>query len=224
MDDDVRVLQNYFEKVLELFDKNPEVVNLGGYVINQKSTSGNMFLRKLALLDGKKSGVILKSGFATLPNPRCSATKTKWIPGLSQNVRMSVFRKYLFDGRIRMYGEDLEFCLRIAEIGDILCSNELPVRHLAATEERDGIRNTESFTDGFRWSLAQKKQSGVTKRAVIYSTAVLTIAEFFVSLIRLESLHLNKAMGHIDFFSRLIRGKEVQQKVEHAGSGPEISR
>lgn len=224
LDDDVRVLPNYFEKINEIFDQNPTAIHLGGVANQQISLKCNSFFRRISLLDSKKSGVILKSGFATLPIPKDSATRTVWNPGGAQSIKMSVFRNVLFDGKIRMYGEDVDFCLRIASLGDLYCSIELPVRHLAASEDKDLVRNSESYTDGFRWTLAMKKQGGVSKSAIIYSTAILMTAEFLLSVIRLETLHLNKALGHFDFFYRLIRGKEVQQKVEHAGSGPSTSQ
>ena len=47
-----------------------------------------------------------------VPFPNKKIMQTQWIPGGMQNVRFEVFKNELFDGKIRMYGEDVEFYSR----------------------------------------------------------------------------------------------------------------
>ena len=220
LDDDVRVSSNYFEKVRELFSENATAVNIGGYFKDSIPNGKRSLFRRMALTSSSKNGIVLSSGFATLPIPTSKATETKWIPGGAQNIKMGLFHHLLFDGRIRMYGEDLEFCLRASQYGKILCSDELLVTHLAADEAKDDFRSIESFTDGFRWSLAVGKQSNVTKPAVIYSTVLLVFAETFLAIAKIDRGYLGKVCGHFDFFRNVIFNREYQQKVDHDGSGP----
>ena len=220
LDDDVRVSSNYFEIVDELFSANPTAACVGGFVKGKPDFNQGSFFRRAALLGSKREGAILRSGFATIPKPLYRITESEWLPGLTQNIRMFVFTHQIFDGKIRMYGEDIEFYSRIAPLGRILCSDQLPVKHLSAPQGRDEARDVQCFTDGFRWSMAIKGQGGVTKLAVIYSTVLLVFAEVFLTLTRFDGSHFGKVCGHIDFFRNVILNNEHQQKVDHVGSGP----
>ena len=220
LDDDVRVLSDYFEKVSLLFDGNPGAISIGGYVDEKPKVNSKSLIRRLALLGSRNSGVILKSGFAMAPFPSNKQMETQWIPGGMQNIRIEAFKHELFDGRIRMYGEDVEFYSRIFKYGKILCSNLLPVKHLEAVEEKDNLRTVLCFTDGFRWTLASTKRFGVKKYAVLLSTVYLILADLILWIVNSNSGNKESLLGHIDFLSNLIRRAEVQQFVEHIGSGP----
>ena len=220
LDDDVRVLSDYFEKVSLLFDGNPGAISIGGYVDEKPKVNSKSLIRRLALLGSRNSGVILKSGFAMAPFPNNKQMETQWIPGGMQNIRIEAFKHELFDGRIRMYGEDVEFYSRLFKYGKILCSNLLPVKHLEAVEEKDNLRTVQCFTDGFRWTLASTKRFGVKKYAVLLSTVYLILADLILWIVNSNSGNKESLLGHIDFLSNLIRRAEVQQFVEHIGSGP----
>jgi GT2 family glycosyltransferase len=220
LDDDVRVLPDYFEKVSQLFGENPGAISIGGYVDEKPKVNNKSLIRRLALLGSRNTGVILKSGFAMVPSPTSEVMETQWIPGGMQNIRLEVFKQELFNGRIRMYGEDVEFYSRIFKYGKLLCSNQLPVKHLEAVEEKDNLRNVQCFTDGFRWTMASTKRFGVKKHAVLFSTVYLIFADFILWIVNSNSGNKESLLGHIDFMSNLIRRAEVQQFVEHIGSGP----
>ncbi len=220
LDDDVRVKSDYFQIVSELFDQNPLAIAIGGFVDEVSKVSSKTLFRRLALLGSKNSGVILKSGFAMVPSPNKKIMQTQWIPGGMQNVRFEVFKNEMFDGKIRMYGEDVEFYSRIFKYGKILCSNLLPVKHLEAVEEKDNLRTVQCFTDGFRWTMASTKRFGVKKYAVLLSTLYLILADLILWIVNSNSGNKESMLGHFDFLSNLIRRAEVQQFVEHIGSGP----
>ena len=222
LDDDVRVLSDYFEAVSQLFDGNPKAICIGGYVDGEKKVNSKSLARRLALLGSRSTGVILRSGFAIPPYPTSEVMETQWIPGGMQNIRFEVFKQELFSGRIRMYGEDVEFYSRICKYGKILCSNQLPVKHLEAVEEKDNLRTVQCYTDGFRWTMASNKRGGVKKYAVLLSTTWLTLADLSLWVVKSDSGHKQCLLGHIDFVSKLIRRAELQQYVDHIGSGPNL--
>jgi len=222
LDDDVRVLPQYLETVSQLFDENPGAICIGGYVDGETKVKNKTLVRRLAFLGSRNSGVILRSGFGMVPLPTSKVMETQWVPGFAQNIRIEVFRHELFDGRIRMYGEDVEFHLRISKYGKILCSDHLPLKHLEAVEEKDDLRTLQCFHDGFRWTLASNKRGGVKKYAVLLSTASMFFADLFLWIFNSDSGHKQSLLGHIDFVSKLIRRAEVQQLVDHIGSGPNL--
>ena len=220
LDDDVAIRRDYFKQVSELFDENPNAICVGGYLEDHPKKGVASLFRRMMMLESKDSGKILKSGLTTPPIPSVRAMRTQWVQGGMQNYRMHVFRHQLFDGRVRMYGEDVEFQLRINKYGEFLCSNALPVRHLKASSEKEGVRSEQSFTDGFRWSLAQKQLVGVTRRAVISSTIIISILEALLFIICFDRTRLQRLLGHLDFLYKVIFRIDPQQYVSHEGSGP----
>lgn len=222
LDDDIKVCPDYFEVVSQLFNKYQEAISIGGYCAEEAKVNNKSLVRRLTLMGSRKTGVILKSGFAIPPLPTIDVMETQWVQGGSQNVRFEIFESELFNGSIRMYGEDVEFYSRISKYGKILCSSQLGVKHLAALEEKDNLRSVEGYTDGFRWTMALNNRSGVKKYAVLLSTAYLIIAELFLWSFSFQKTHKQRLLGHIDFIYRLARNAQVQQFVYHAGSSQSL--
>ena len=220
LDDDIKVRPDYFEVVSQLFNEYQAAISIGGYCAGEAKVNNKSLVRRLTLIGSRKTGVILKSGFAIPPLPTIDVMETQWIQGGSQNIRFEMFESEVFNGRIRMYGEDVEFYSRISKYGKILCSKQLAVKHLEAAEDKDNLRSVQGYSDGFRWTLALNKRSGVRKSAVLLSTSYLIIAELFIWCASFQERHKQILLGHLDFVVRVIRRAQVQQFVDHAGSGP----
>lgn len=220
LDDDVRVLPDYFETVSQLFNKYQAAISIGGYCAGEAEVNNQSLARRLSLIGSRETGVILKSGFAIPPLPNSEVMETQWIQGGAQNIRFEIFENEIFNGQIRMYGEDVEFYSRIFKYGKILCSNQLPVKHLQAKEERENLRSVWGYSDGFRWTMALNNRSGVKRYAVLLSTTYLIIAELFFWCCSFQETNKQRLNGHIDFILRLVRNAQVQQFVNHVGSGP----
>ena len=222
LDDDVRVSPNYFETVSQLFNKYQAAIGIGGYCSGEAKVNSKSLMRRLSLIGSRETGVILKSGFAIPPLPTIEVMETQWIQGGAQNLRFEIFESEKFNGQIRMYGEDVEFYSRTSTYGKILCSNQLPVKHLEAIEEKENLRSVESYSDGFRWTMALNNRAGVKKYAVLLTTAYLIIAELFLWCFSFQETHKQRLLGHIDFILRLAQNAQVQQYVKHAGSGQSL--
>lgn len=220
LDDDVRVLPDYFETVSQLFNKYQAAISIGGYYAGEAEVNNESLARRLSLFGSRETGVILKSGFAIPPLPNSEVMETQWIQGGAQNIRFEIFENEIFNGQIRMYGEDVEFYSRIFKYGKILCSNQLPVKHLQAKEEKENLRSVSGYSDGFRWTMALNNRSGVKRYAVLLSTIYLIIAELFFWCCSFQETNKQRLNGHIDFILRLVRNAQVQQFVNHVGSGP----
>jgi glycosyltransferase involved in cell wall biosynthesis len=219
LDDDVRVSPDYFENVSYLFNKYDEANSIGGYWIGGAAVNSSSLIRRLTLLGSKYYGVVLKSGIAIAPNPTHEIVETQWVPGAMQNIRMRIFSHALFNGKIRMYGEDVEFYSRISKYGKVFCSDRLPVKHLEAIEERDDLRKVVCFTDGFRWTMALNRLSGVRKYAVLLSTFILMFADFTLWIVQRREQNRQSMFGHKDFIQNILSGSEVQQFVDHRRFG-----
>ena len=220
LDDDVIIPNNYFRKVVDIFSEVPEAICVGGYVPKSSITNNASFARRSLQLGSLNSGVVLKSGIAIPCNPSSRISICDWVPGGMQNISKIVFKHELFDGRVRMYGEDLEFQLRIRKYGLILCSIDLPILHLEASISKEDLRSAYAYTDGFRWTLAIRCVGGVQKSAVLFSTFALTIGELILWILHRNDSNKLSFLGHVDFIKRLILKRQVQQLVDHVGSGP----
>lgn len=211
LDDDVEVSETYFSNLLDLFDEYPKVIGIGGIDQNSPKSVGKSLLVRAAMVASHKFGVVLSSGFATLPDSSKRAVRTEWFPGFAMAFRRTVLESHRFDDQLAFYGEDLEFQLRIRRIGELMVSNCLQVRHKAAPTSRDSIRDKWSYSDGFRWALSRRLDNHVSSTAVLYSTACLLTIECLRYLLTWRHEYKLAFLGHVDFLSRLIRGEEVQK-------------
>jgi len=214
LDDDIIVEDNYFFEVERLFSQYDQVIAIGGY-----DASRSLQLPKRCYvvfgLSSYENGVVLSSGLTTTPRPVQILENCQWIPGGMQNIRTRILRNYRFDGRTRMYGEDVDFYLQVANEGIIACSSNLPVRHLNSVIGKDDYREIQSFSDGFRWTLTKKYRKEVKKKAVLFSTVCLTIGELSRWIFLNDTNGRSGFHGHLDFWVRLIRRRQLLQLVEH---------
>ncbi len=220
LDDDVLPGHDYFETVVALFRQKPDAAIIGGFDISLAVGKSSCY-RRLALLGkGNKSGVILKSGICLVPFPKERLEKVSFVPGGMLNLRGDLARHLRYDGRVRIYGDEVEFQLRVRDVGAIYSSSVLPVNHKSETIAKDSQRVEQGYMDGFRWSLAVNYPKIVGKSAVIYTTLVLFCGELCFWIARRDLLAKTRAFGHLDFLRRLMSGQSVQQYVTHEGSGP----
>ena len=214
VDDDVSVQYNYFSRVNNLFDESPNVIAVGGFDKNTNGNLSNGIARRFLLLGSRRMGVVLRSGICIPPLPQSREEEVEWLPGLSQSFRAKIFDKIRFDSKISIYGEDIDFYLRVREIGTVICSNELPVDHLREPSDRDRISTSTMYSDGSRWSLAHKYPHAVSHWAVVFSTAVLLAGELILGLLGKGKNHFYSALGHIWFFVNLLL-KRTTEKTEY---------
>lgn len=211
LDDDVSVQSNYFSTVNCLFDEFSNTIAVGGFDKNTNMQQSNRILRQLLLLGSHHTGVVLRSGIGIPPLPQSRAEVVEWLPGLSQSFRFKIFSQVRFDSKIYFYGEDIDFYLRIHNLGSIICSNLLPVDHLHETSDRDQISKSIMYWDGSRLSLAQRYPHVISRWAVVFSTAVLLIGELMLGLLGKGRNHFNIALGHIWFFRNIILRQSVEK-------------
>lgn len=211
LDDDVEVAENYFAVLRELFEQFQNAIGIGAANAVRRTCMRQSIALRIAFADSRRPGRILRSGFATLPDYSRDVSETAWFPGFAMTFRRSVFQWHLFKSELAFYGEDLEFLIRAGNLGQLLVSRRLEVRHKADESDRDTIRDKWSYSDGFRWALSRRTDNQVSSALVLFSTLVLLMLECIGYLHTREDRHKLAAKGHLDFFFRLIRGREVQK-------------
>jgi GT2 family glycosyltransferase len=211
LDDDIVPDQNYFLTLRKLFDDCPAAIAIGGYDkwLNVDIHSGRF--RRLVGLGSHQTGLILKSGIAIPPVPTQRIHHCQWLVGGMQSFRTRIFEFALFDDALRMYGEDIEFYLRIAPFGEIICSNQLPVKHLNDPTNRDSIRKVHLYHNGIRWLLAARYPKNISRPSVLLGAVALACGEFVLFLIKRNKFHFLASVGNWQFLGRVITGRSTLQ-------------
>lgn len=223
LDDDCIPVSNYFATCLDIFDTRTDAVVVGGFDKNLTKSKRSRLRDLLLLSKGCQDGLLLRSGICLVPFPTDNLKQVDWVPGGMQNFRWSAARVTRFDGRVRIYGDEVEIQLRLAAFGSAYVSSGMAVDHASETIAKDSQRVEQSYMDGFRWVLARKYPGRVSKVAVIYTTFALMAGEAIRGLLSNDRLARTRFQGHVDFLVRLIKGDQLQQYVAHQGSGPFVS-
>ena len=215
VDDDIDLDPDYFFNLssdLDDLDDLDDFVAITGLNHSVRNRKVNVFHR-LFLLTSKIPGRVLSSGQVSQPYSNEGVAKTDWIPGLSMNICPKVLKREKFDETIRMYGEDLEFSLRLNRQGKLYCSHNLNYRHYAASEGREDVIKVTAFTDGILWKLAGQYPQQIQRKAIIWSVLGLVLLDLLkLSTLRGHRARVQRILGHLIFISRITLGKNPAQE------------
>lgn len=126
LDDDVKLLPEYVEAVVRVFENDPDhhIGGVGGAVVNPRPMNLSRLARWLFNLlffnDGMREGRVLISGyctdFGTTPFPLKHPCRVDFLVGCCFSFRRTVFDTYRFTPRYRSYalGEDKDFSYRVS--------------------------------------------------------------------------------------------------------------
>lgn len=193
LDDDVSISKAYFRVVHEFLVTRVDFVGVSGFD-TKLAYRKRAFLFRMLLGEPRFPGQIGASGLVAIGHPEDSRVFTaEWMQGGMLNVRADVARNIRFDGKRRMFGEDVEFSLRLGKIG------KLGVLGLAEVEHREAQSNKITSTqaayqsDLFRWNLVELFPERVKRWRVILATMVLAAGA------TLRKGGKSEALGHLAF-------------------------
>jgi len=213
LDDDIEFDSSFLANGLRIIESYPDCSLLGAYDLQGHSMFSKIGT-SLVSWQVARGGRLLRSGLVVPPVPRREFQETNFVPGFSMLVRAAELSVVRFDSAIRMYGEDIEFQLRLRSFGRIGCSRSLGVVHNASPIDRDNARDISAFSDGFRWRLHNQFPNQVSGFMVIFSTMALLVSESVLALISRSRIRLESALGHADFLFRLIGKLPTEQPFE----------
>lgn len=213
LDDDVVPDRDYFKETRILFAAHPKIGVLGG------TDSGYVepnfrHLRRFLGFAGSGQQNISTGGFGTVIKPSLEIVQCLWVPGGMQTIRGALLQLEAFNGRIRMYGEDIDMHLRLARHTEIAMSNRLRVRHFAVEAGKDSPNVLAFFEDSFRWRLSQEHPHIVRGSMVFMTTLGLIVFDLVRTL--KDKRRLSSARGHVMFLFSLVSGKQSEQFVTHS--------
>jgi GT2 family glycosyltransferase len=215
LDDDARVSARYFEVAEEFVRQNGDWLGITG-VNSSIQYSKPKVLRRIFLLDSKKSGRLLPSGETTPPNPIQAIEEVDWMPGISMVLNPKVFQQIEFNSELRMYYEDVDFSIKLRKLGPIFCLREMSYSHLSVSTGRKSPEQIIAFTYGMKWQLSNVSQSRITKRAIIWSMIGMSLNSLAMLLVNTKREDAkSRLLGQLIFLSRLLKNKDVVEKINH---------
>jgi len=214
LDDDIIPRMDYFTRIRKIFGDSPQVVAVGGYDSDLNRNQNAGVIRRLIGIGSKKCGVILQSGIAIPPHPQREIESCEWLVGGMQSVRVWIFDYAQFDATLRMYGEDIDFYLRVRDLGEIVSSIHLPIKHLNDPSNRDSWREINLYHNGARWLLAQRYPKRISPRRVIWTAIMLSLGETARYVRTRECKYAQASKGNIEFLCRLFRNEPVVQVIQ----------
>ena len=214
-DDDCRLSVKYFEHLSDWANINSNFSAVTGTLVPSTYRNSNIF-RKIFYLDGNKPGAVLKSGCTTPLGGHYGSQEVEWIPGGSMNIKRSALESIQFDGKIRMYGEDLKMSLMLRKLGPLFINIDMEYNHLEALSGKDNLIEVISFTDGIRWELSRDFPDQIQRRFVLWSitgSLVFSALRWF-SATRKSDQSRSILLGHLIFLRRLVLNKTIVQEIK----------
>jgi GT2 family glycosyltransferase len=214
LDDDVSVPHDYFQNVRSEFQIRPDAACIAGFDSNLHLRDAHLFEKMVFLRGVNDQGKLLASGIAVPVTQINGLLQTDWAPGHSLNVALWALSEVRFNARIRMYGEDVEFLIRLSKQGPIYTSSKLGIQHNPEPSGRDAAAPAEMFNAGFRWWLAAEYPEKFSRMKVLVSSGALMFGYLIKAIAGADALALARAKGLKQFFCNLIKGEMVTQ-TEH---------
>lgn len=214
LDDDVVIPDGYFENVWNEFKSLPEAASISGFDLSLTEPRQTIFHRMFGFRARNDNGRILKSGVAIPVYNPIGNVLVDWAPGHSLNVRKSTFEIATFDSSIRMYGEDVDFCLKASQAGELFIAESLGVWHRPESLGRDSALDSEAYNAGFRYELSKLWPGKVSTGWVLWSTLTLAVSYCIIGVVKMDGLRIRKSLGLGKFFCRLFLRKQVTQSHE----------
>lgn len=219
LDDDIYPSSNYFSNARILLERFQDAICVGGFDQDVKDAVPPKILI-LSSLFKAKSGQVSRAGFTRVAYPESDSDFVEWVPGGMQNYRWSKLKFLRFDGRYRMYGEDVEMQIRAGKYGQIIVSNLLPVIHRKSLVSKDNLATAASYYSGFRYWLAQNYPDRFSRKLVLLGSFML----FFYNLTRFilsgTRRHRDLAFGELIFLRRLILRQSLRPLTSFTALGP----
>jgi len=212
LDDDVSIPQNYIQEVGKFFLSFPEFSGVGAWDSTLQLRQ-SLARKILQLGDSSASGIITKSGIAVPPWNVVKLRSVEWFPGFGMSFRWRPLKNFRFDGRYRMYGEDVEAQIRLD--GILAVSPNIRLAHLGAPTGRASQAMIQYHNNAFRYRLSKTENANVSLRWVLASTTFLLLGELGMAIVRLDTQAFNRACGHGKFFFDLFVGKLKDDQVLH---------
>ncbi|MBM3251229.1 MAG: glycosyltransferase [Candidatus Omnitrophica bacterium] len=203
-DDDVILQEDSLVNMMKFWEDAP--LDVGGAAFNnfyRKFKKPNLFERFFRVR-AERPGVILRSGFQSLP---CSLERTMqvdWLIGCSMMFRKKVFNEFLFDEWFSGYAhcEDIDFCCRVGKKYRLFVVADAKILHISLGEK---VQDYYSFG---KMQILNRlyfvKKNNLSILLCYWACLGIFLNNLFNGLARFNRGSLIRAQGNISGFSQAI--------------------
>jgi GT2 family glycosyltransferase len=202
IDDDTEVCPGYFDAIDARFQNEPDVIAVGGIVVNQPAVH-YVWLKALFLLASGKRGTVLRSGRNMMGQyPGTSATEpVNWLCGCSMSFRTAVFDEFAFDDEMTGYsiGEDYDFTFRVSRKHRIAIEPAAEcVHHFTPTMRGSRRGHARMRTEATHRWVSRHRTLGMSLAAFWWSALGDFLLTLGYGITHLKREYLREALGVID--------------------------
>jgi GT2 family glycosyltransferase len=202
IDDDTEVCPGYFDAIDARFRDEPDVMGIGGIVVNQP-TVNYVWLKSLFLLASGKPGTVLRSGRNMMGQyPGTSATEpVDWLCGCSMSFRTAIFDEFAFDDEMTGYsiGEDYDFTFRVSHKHRIVVEPAAEcIHHFTPTMRGSRRAHARMRTKATHRWVSTHRALGMSMAAFWWSTLGDFLLTLGYGVTHLKREYLREALGVID--------------------------
>lgn len=183
VDDDSYVSKEYFEKIIEAFERNPKAVGVGGLQVREPMRPPHWSKRLFLLAAGP--GRVSKSAYNTCVYRIDDRDQhVDWLSGCAMSFRTMAAKETRFGDFLSGYalGEDMEFCLRVSRHGDLIVNTESWVDHVRSEKNRLDYRQFRKSDMVNRNEFVQRFPQVFSRPAYVWSAAGIMILTALRSL------------------------------------------
>jgi GT2 family glycosyltransferase len=202
IDDDTEVHAGYFQAIDARFQEEPDVMGVGGIIVNQPIVH-YVWLKALFLLSSHKHGTVLRSGRNISGQyPGTSATeRVQWLCGCSMSFRMAIFDELAFDEELTGYsmGEDYDFTFRVSRKHQLAVEPAAEcVHHFTPTMRGSPRTRARMRTEATHRWVSRHPAVGMSLAAFWWSALGDFLLNLGYGITHLKREYVHEALGVID--------------------------
>lgn len=215
LDDDVAIPPTYLEVAAQFLETHDGFSGVGAWDKNLQPRKTNPLWNAFALANKLEVGRVLRSGIAVAGTQISQLTQVQWFPGFGMNFKASVLKDFRFDGKYRIFGEDVEAHLRLGPSHKLAMIPNLWLWHESSPVGREREGDVQYQSDAVRLRLAKQHPESISLWLVIWATLGLIFGEAVFGILGRRSEHWQRVQGHLRFLGDLSTGKVSEQTVAH---------
>ncbi len=202
LDDDSEVRDNYYERIMDYFEKNPTWGGIGGSLIREDMLKGlkgwvRILLWKFFLISNR-DGLMSRSGFGypIYERPVQNVTRVEMLHGCNMNFRVSAVGQDRFDPWFLGYGfrEDAEFSYRISKKAPLWMVPDAQLHHWESPSARLDVDHLKRMEiRNYHYVFRKHKEKGWLSRFLFfYSLGGLLLIDLMEVISRRTEAKLKK--------------------------------
>jgi GT2 family glycosyltransferase len=218
LDDDVKLFQDYFEKALVYFEREPQLAAVGGNVMNLQPPEGWKWFCRTTLwrffLLNNGDGRMTASGFGYPIYERKidAVIPVQMLQGCTMTVRRGCIPDLMFDEWFTGYGyrEDVELSYRIHRAGGkMLMAPDVKLDHYRSPSNRLDLESLRRMqVRNYHYVFKKFKRRGLLSKALFgYSLAGTLLIDVIEWLSNRSPQKASKLRGGLSGFREVMRGR-----------------